>query len=34
MACFRASIRSQVMEMDTLVNVVVPYDQYDPNGEP
>ena len=34
MACFRASIRSLVMEMDTLVNVVVPYDQYEPNGEP
>lgn len=34
MACFRGSIRSQVMEMDTLVNVVVPYDQYDSNGKP
>ena len=34
MACFRASIRSFTMEMDTLVNVVIPYDYFDAQGNP
>lgn len=34
MACFRTTFRSRVLDMDTYVNVTIPYDHCDPAGSP
>ena len=34
MALFRCSFRSKVLQMDTIANVVIPYDHYDLQGNP
>lgn len=34
MACIRISLRSRVLDMDTTVNVVIPYDYFDREGRP
>lgn len=34
MACFRSSVRSRVLGMDTTINVIIPYDHYSPDGAP
>lgn len=32
MACIRMSLRSRVLDVDTVVNVVIPYDHFDREG--
>ena len=34
MACIRMSLRSRVLDVDTVVNVVIPYDHFDREGRP
>ena len=34
MACIRMTLRSRALDMDTIVNVVIPYDYFDRNGNP
>ena len=34
MACIRMSLRSRVLDVDTVVNVVIPYDLFDREGRP
>ena len=34
MACIRMTLRSRALDMDTIVNVVIPYDCFDRNGNP
>lgn len=34
MACIRMTLRSRVLDMDTVVNAVIPYDYFDRTGKP